>query len=99
MLTALRPLERLVVAGGVCHLINRWLYERGGPSHLARGRAMLLGEISDFCLDGLIACNDGTSHYGRRGGASRLCVPGQSPGTRGSRLSLSLCSLRPGASA
>ncbi len=72
MLTALRPLERLVVAGGVCHLINRWLYERGGPSHLARGRAILLGEISDFCLDGLIANASGIVLPLRRGGGSNL---------------------------
>jgi glycosyltransferase involved in cell wall biosynthesis len=72
MLTALRPLERLVVAGGVCQLINRWFYERGGPSHLARGRAVLFGEISDFCLDGLIANASGIVLPLRKGGGSNL---------------------------
>ena len=72
MLMALRPLERLVVAGGVCHLLNRWLYEDGGPSQLARGRAVLFGEVSDLCRDGLIANASGIVLPLRKGGGSNL---------------------------
>src|SRR5439155_21242161 len=72
ILTALRPLERLVVAGGVCQLLNRWLYEEGGPSQLARGRAVLFGEVANFCLDGLIANGAGGVLPLHAGGGSKL---------------------------
>lgn len=72
MLTALRPMERLVVAGGVCHLINRWLCERAGPSYLTRGRLVLLPDVSDLCLDGLIANASGIVLPVREGGGSNL---------------------------
>ncbi len=69
-LETLRPLERLVVAGGVCHLLHDWLRE--GPMHFARGRLMLMGELSDFCLDGLFANASGIVLPLRDGGGSNL---------------------------
>jgi glycosyltransferase involved in cell wall biosynthesis len=53
MLQALRPLERLVVVGGVCSFFDEWL-RNGGPADLARGRLILMDDVSDLCLDGLI---------------------------------------------
>jgi glycosyltransferase involved in cell wall biosynthesis len=70
LLTVLRPLERLVVAGGVCHLLREWL--QGGPTHLARGRLILMGELSDFCLDGLFANAAAIVLPLRDGGGSNL---------------------------
>jgi glycosyltransferase involved in cell wall biosynthesis len=71
MLEALRPLERLVVVGGVCYFLSAWLHG-GGPAHLARDRMVLLGEITDFCLDGLIANAAGIVLPLREGGGSNL---------------------------
>lgn len=71
MLEALRPLERLVVAGGVCRLLGEWLRD-GGPAHLARERMILVGDITDWCLDGLIANAAGIVLPLRVGGGSNL---------------------------
>jgi glycosyltransferase involved in cell wall biosynthesis len=71
MLEALRPLERLVVAGGVCHIVGEWL-RAGGPAHLARERMVMLGEVTDMCLDGLIANAAGIVLPLREGGGSNL---------------------------
>jgi hypothetical protein len=71
MLEALRPLERLIVAGGVCHFFGEWL-RTGGPVHLARERMILLDGVTDFCLDGLIANAAGIVLPLREGGGSNL---------------------------
>jgi hypothetical protein len=71
MFEALRPLERLVVAGGVCHFFSEW-FRTGGPVHLARERMILLGEVTDFCRDGLIANAAGIVLPVREGGGSNL---------------------------
>lgn len=71
MLEALRPLERLVVAGGVCHLLGEWL-RGGGPAFLSRERMVLLGDVTELCLDGLIANAAGIVLPVREGGGSNL---------------------------
>lgn len=71
MMESLRPEERLVVAGGVCSLLTEWL-NNGGPAHLARERLELLGDVSDFCLDGLIANAAGIVLPVNDGGGSNL---------------------------
>jgi glycosyltransferase involved in cell wall biosynthesis len=71
IMRTLRPLERLVVAGGVCHRLAEWL-QNGGPSHLARERMILIGDVTDFCLDGLIANASGIVLPLRDGGGSNL---------------------------
>jgi glycosyltransferase involved in cell wall biosynthesis len=71
ILKALRPLERLVVAGSVCDLLGDWL-KNGGPAYMANGRLVLLGQVTDLCLDGLIANAAGLVLPLRDGGGSNL---------------------------
>jgi hypothetical protein len=50
----LRPLQRIVVAGGVCGPFNDWLQEQGLLA-MANDRMVLLGPVSELCLNSLIA--------------------------------------------
>jgi Glycosyl transferases group 1/Glycosyl transferase 4-like domain len=71
ILEALRPLERFVVAGGVCPFFEAWL-RSDGPADLARERLILLGGVTDFCLDALLANAAGIVLPLREGGGSNL---------------------------
>ncbi len=54
-LPTLRANERIVVAGGVSHLIEQRI-EKQGPHYMARDRLILLGQVNDLTLDCLL-CN------------------------------------------
>jgi len=54
-LSILRAGERIVVAGGVSHLVQSRI-EKQGPFYMARDRLILLGEVNDLTLDCLL-CN------------------------------------------
>jgi glycosyltransferase involved in cell wall biosynthesis len=54
-LSILRAGERIVVAGGVSHLVQSRI-EKQGPFYMARDRLMLLDQVNDLTLDCLL-CN------------------------------------------
>lgn len=68
-LARLRPGQRVVLAGGVCHLVAERLR---GPNAMVRDRSEFLGPVSDLALDCLIANAAGILLPITYGGGSNL---------------------------